>query len=72
MAIDWKQFRPEIHKKTFFKGATSLKIGMERSLDLLDETARELVKETLIKTGQTIPKQTLAAKQKLKRRNSFD
>jgi len=41
---DWKRFRPELHKKTFFKGATSLAIGMEKSLNLQDETAREIVK----------------------------
>ena len=55
---NWKQFRPELHKKTFFKGATSLTIGMEGSLDLKDEGARELVKETFQQVGQDVPLQS--------------
>ena len=41
----WRQFRPELHKKTFFKGAQSLTMGIENSLNLKDETAREIVKD---------------------------
>ena len=52
---NWKQFRPELHKKTFFKGATSLTMGMEGSLNLYDDTARELVKHAYRVTGQEMP-----------------
>ena len=48
---NWKQFRPELHKKTFFKGATSLTMGMEGSLNLYDDTARELIKHAYRVTG---------------------
>ena len=53
-----KHFRPEPHKKTFFKGATSLTMGIEGSLNLKDETARELVKESFHAVGEVIPEQT--------------
>lgn len=46
-------------KKTFFKGATSLTMGMERSLNLTDETARDLVKDAFKIAGQQLPEQTL-------------
>lgn len=54
----WRKFRPELHQKTFFKGATSLTMGIEASLCLKDETARELVKESFDAVGHAIPKQT--------------
>ena len=56
---NWKQFRPELHKKTFFKGATSLTMGMEGSLNLYDDTARELVKHAYRITKQEMPEQSL-------------
>ena len=52
---NWKQFRPELHKKTFFKGATSLTVGMEGSLNLYDDAARELVKHAYRITNQEMP-----------------
>ena len=52
---NWKQFRPELHKKTFFKGATSLTMGIEGSLNLYDDTARELVKHAYRITKQEMP-----------------
>ena len=54
-AKQWKHFRPELHKKTFFKGATSLTMGIQQSLNLQDETARELVKDTLKFLGEELP-----------------
>ena len=59
MQPNWKQFRPELHKKTFFKGATSLTMGIEGSLNLKDDTARELVKHAYRVTGQEMPEQSL-------------
>ena len=59
MQPNWKQFRPELHKKTFFKGATSLTMGIESSLNLKDDTARELVKHAYRVTGQEMPEQSL-------------
>jgi len=59
MQPNWKQFRPELHKKTFFKGATSLTMGMEGSLNLYDDTARELIKHAYRLTGQEMPEQSL-------------
>jgi len=59
MQPNWKKFRPEVHKKTFFKGATSLTLGVEQSLNLNDETAREIVKHAFRVTGQDMPEQSL-------------
>ena len=55
----WKQFRPELHKKTFFKGATSLTMGVASSLNLKDETAREIVKDAFKIVGEELPEQSL-------------
>lgn len=52
---NWRQFRPELHKKTFFKGATSLTMGVETSLCLKDETARDLVRASFNAIGHAIP-----------------
>lgn len=55
LANRWKAFRPELHKKTFFKGTASLTMGMEGSLNLKDETARNLVKDAFKIAGHELP-----------------
>ena len=51
LSSDPRNIKPYLHQKTHFKGAASLFIQKESSLDLGDETAREIVKEILNQTG---------------------
>jgi hypothetical protein len=67
LAHKWKNFRPELHKKTFFKGTASLTMGMEGSLNLKDETARNLVKDAFKIAGHQLPEQSL--EERLKEKN---
>ena len=48
-----------MNKKTFFKGATSLTMGISGSLSLKDETAREIVKDVFKFVGHELPEQSL-------------
>ena len=57
--VNWRQFRPELHRKNYFKGATSLIIGKEGSLNLTDEAAREVVKDAFKIAGHEMPEQSL-------------
>jgi len=50
-SIDPRNIKSYLHQKTHFKGAASLFLQKESSLDLGDETAREIVKEILCQTG---------------------
>ena len=51
----WKKFRPDLNKKTFFKGLESLTVGMQSSLDLKDNAARKIVKEAFELAGHKLP-----------------
>ena len=54
-AKDLRKFRQELTSKTFFKGASSITVGMEASLNLKDEAARDLVKDTFKVLGAPAP-----------------
>ena len=53
-----RKFRPELTSKTFFKGAASITVGIEGSLNLVDEAARDLVKDTFTAIGSPAPQQS--------------
>lgn len=68
--VNWRQFRPELHRKTHFKGAQSLYMQQEASLNLQDNLARDIVKEIFTLAGHKLPEQTLEEHYRLKQKES--
>ena len=63
---NWKSFRPELHRKTFYNGMNALHLGVQGSVNLKDETARELVKDVFKYVGEDMPEHTIADRMRLR------
>ena len=66
---NWKNFRPELHKKTFYNGMNALHIGVQGSMNLKDETARELVKDVFKYVGEEMPETTIEDRNRIRQLN---